>query len=234
MYMPGKIAEQVSFSANFSQKISEPGFEVGLSPAQIAAFGTVNGTLQAAWSVADDPEQRTRVAVANLHTALRNMKAMVSDYVSIIQGNSTVTDGQKEALRITIRKTHQTPIPAPETEPFIQLVSVKGRVVTIELRQEQNKRGRPKMVTGASIFTATGETAPFSYEGWQYNHQTSKTTTKIDFGPSETGGTVWISAFWFNAKSQTGPASLPISVSLPAGGSLPAEMEEKETKRKAA
>ena len=32
------------------------------------------------------------------------------------------------------------------------------------------------------------------------------------------GSLVWVTAFWMNGKSQSGPAAIPVSVNIPGGG----------------
>ena len=63
---------------------------------------------------------------------------------------------------------------------------------------------------------------------------TTDTTVQIAFPPSDNGDTVWITAMWVNAKSQTGPAATPVSVNLPAGGVLPQVEAKRSPMRKAA
>jgi hypothetical protein len=69
---------------------------------------------------------------------------------------------------------------------------------------------------------------------WTFATSTTKTSFELPFGPSATGDTVWISAFGQNAKDESGPASMPTSVNLPAGGALPREAEQPTPMRIAA
>jgi hypothetical protein len=127
---------------------------------------------------------------------------------------------------ITVRKTHPSSTPAPSQKPFIKVVKTDGRTVTIELRQNASKRGKPVDVAGATIFTATGAAAPVSGEDWKFLANTGKTVVEIPFAPSATGDTVHVTAFWNNAKDESGPAANVVSINLPAGGVLPSEAGE--------
>ena len=225
-YMPDKQGAQVAWSLNFSTVINSAPTVFGLTEQQAQGFASVNTSLQASYLNGTNPSTKTKVTVAAKDTALRNMKIAARDLVSIIQGQPFVSPAQKEQLGITNRKTTTSTIPAPTQKPFIKIVKIDGRTVTVELRQNTSKRGKPAKVAGATVFTATGTAAPEGNEAWSFATNTTKTTFDIPFGPSSTGDTVWITAFWNNAKDQSGPAASAVSVNLPAGGVMPSEVKE--------
>ena len=78
-------------------------------------------------------------------------------------------------------------------------------------------------VKGASIFRYIGENAPNSVEGWTFAGNTTKTVYEVTL-PAETpaGSKVWITAYWFNGKMQSGPAATPVSIHIPGGLSVAA------------
>lgn len=219
--MPRKQSEQVAWSANFSQKISQPGFNVGLSEAQITAFGTVNGTLQAAWQEAIDPSTRTKGKISAKDVALKNMKAMAKNLVSIIQGTSTVTDEQKDDLLITIRKTTPSPIPAPTTSPKIDVLSVTGHEFKLRLSDvdRPTSKAKPAGTIGVNLYSFVGETPPTNVQDWKSEGTATKpseVTVTIDESVAP-ATTVWFTAFWFNARG-SGPATEPVSAVVQLGG----------------
>jgi hypothetical protein len=233
--MPPKKADQVAWAANVVATIS--GLQIPLYgvPADImTAFGAANTTLQAAWTAATHPSTRTKGTVAAANVALAAMKVAARPVVNYVQANPAVTDTMKIAAGITVRKTTPSPKPAPDQAPVVQVTSVNGRTVTIRLRQDGERRAKPTNVQNALVFTYIGETPPQDTNLWTFVATTTNTTLAIPFAPSETGDTVWITAMWVNAKSVTGPAATPLSVNLPAGGTLPAAAEKKSPMRKAA
>jgi len=231
-YMPPKQAEQVAWSQNFSTIISSSPATFGLTQPQADAFAGINTTLQQAYLRGTTEGTRTKISVAEKNTALKNMKVAARDLVSIIQGQA-ISAAQKIQLGITVRKDKPTPKPVPSQKPFVKVKKVDGRTVTIELRQDKSKRGKPANVAGATVFTASGDSAPESATDWKFVSNTTRTTLEIPFPPSATGDTVWITAFWNNAKDESGPAAKPVSVNLPAGGVLPSEANEAPVRRAA-
>jgi hypothetical protein len=182
---------------------------------------------------ATDPSTRGKRTVFLKDESKRTLVELTRKVVKQITGMMTVTDAQRQELGITVPSGSRTPVPPPSAQPFIQVTKVKGRTVTIELRQEEERRGKPAKVTGAQIYTCTGTTPPEAPGDWVFMTAVSKTTVELPFGPSSTGDTVWITASWTNAKNETGPAADEVRVNLPAGGVLPAEAGERTVRRAA-
>jgi len=223
--LPAKQVKQVQWSETLVAAVGPSVAAYGLGDAEFENFEGLNTTLQAAWSANNDPATRNRTTVSNKDMALKAMKAAATDLVRRIQGTKTVTDTMKLAAGLTVYKTTRTPSSVPSTSPFIN-ATPKGRSVIVELQRERSKRGKPTGVAGATVFTHVGPTAPQSIGDWKFASNITNTTIEIPFGPSATGDTVWITAFWSNARDESGPATVPISVNLSAGGALPKEVGE--------
>jgi hypothetical protein len=226
-YMPDKEADQVLWAQNFSLAINATPAAYGLDAEEADAFATIYTAMLASWNTARNEPTRTKGTVAAKNVALQNMKVAARNLVSIIQGTPTVTEQAKVNAGITVRKTKPTPVPAPTERPFIKVAKVDGRTVTLRLQQDSERRSKPAKVAGATIFVGYGADAPQTMADWEYYTATGRTTVEIDFPPSATGDTVWITAFWQNAKDESGPAAFPVSISLPAGGVLPKAQEMK-------
>lgn len=125
------------------------------------------------------------------------------------------------AAGLTVRDTPRSTVPAPKVAPIVKIKGTSGRTVTISLLQSASRRSKPRGVTGATVFTHTGPVAPDDRGQWEFFASTSRTTLEIPFGASGTGDTVWITAFWHNAKDQSGPAATPVSVDLPRSAAAP-------------
>ena len=105
-----------------------------------------------------------------------------------------------------------SPIPVPTEVPELDVLSVAGRTVRIRLHNENTLSVRkPAGVKGATIFSFVGEDAPEDISLWKFEMSTAKTTVDITFPITvEAGSKVWLTAFWFNPKLQSGPACLAV------------------------
>src|SRR4051812_14457790 len=90
----GTDADIVAGAANFASLISASASSYGLTPAQSAAFGVLNATLQSAYSASVNPSTRTPVAVESKNLAVREMRANAILLAKIAYATPAVTDVQ--------------------------------------------------------------------------------------------------------------------------------------------
>jgi hypothetical protein len=188
----------------------------------VAADVTTYTALHTAYSTAlagCDPAQRNRSAVVAKNAARAALKAGATLLANKVYASATVTDAQKTALGIPPRKT-PAPIPAPSTSPTLEVLSVNGWTVKIKLRQSGSgkKRGKPAGVSGASVFSFVGVDAPGDISAWKFEGNTGRTNIDVAFANTiAAGAKVWLTAFWFNGRKQSGPACAPVSTNLQGG-----------------
>lgn len=224
MAIPKTVAGKVDWLHNFATVIARSPEAAGLTAEQVDLFTSLDTSLQTTWALSENEATRTKITIHNRDLALRAALTSARKLVSIVKG-ADVTDALKIELGITL-PSNPTPKPAPETAPFIQVVSISGRTVKLQLRTTQAQRGKPANVTGASVFLHIGPNPPGPDTPWSFAANVTKTNVTLPFTPSETGDTAWLSAFWSNAKGQSGPACQPVKIYLPAADSVPKEMEE--------
>ncbi|MGH7215343.1 MAG: hypothetical protein ACREIT_11325 [Tepidisphaeraceae bacterium] len=232
-YLPDKDAALLAWAQNFSRLINQTPAAFGITQEIAAEYGARLSDFANRLQAATDPATRGRRTVFLKDEARKILVALTRKVARQIGNTMSVTNDQRQELGITVPSQQRKSVPVPGTSPFIQVKSVDGRTVTIELRQSRSKRGRPGKVAGATVFTHAGESAPEAGDEWKFATNTTKTTVQIPFGPSATGDTVWITAFWSNARDESGPAAKAVSVNLPAGGVLPSEANEAPIRRAA-
>ncbi|MEM7806680.1 MAG: hypothetical protein AAF561_01045 [Planctomycetota bacterium] len=226
------ISARIAAAANMALLVRNPVY--GLSESLMTDVQNANDALQAAATLAAQPTTRTKSNIADRNQKLDDFSKISGRVVSILRGNADLTDKQLEDIGVRPLATKRKSIPAPSEAPVFTNLRVDGRTIYGELRREARGRGKPADVTGAILFTATGPIAPMGMDGWTFAQSTTKTKFTLTMPPSETETVVWISAFWQNAKDESGPASEPVSVKLASGGALPTENEERSPMRIAA
>jgi hypothetical protein len=81
------------------------------------------------------------------------------------------------------------------------------------------RRGKPANVRGATTFSYVGEQPPPDVEGWKFETSVTRTELYLDFPTTLPSGTkVWLTAFRFNSKSESGPACPPVVSRVGFGG----------------
>ena len=181
-----------------------------------------NNLFEAAYARSNDKTTRTEGAVAATRDARDAVIAQVREVSRLVQSLDSTTDEMRRDLGITVPKRGRTPVPVPAASPGVQVTGVVGREVSLLLFQgEPANRRRPAGVKGATIFSYIGETPPGDLKDWKFELSTPKRLVSVVFDESVQPGTkVWVTAFWFNTTSQSGPACLPVEAQV-GYGSLP-------------
>ena len=208
----------LSWSLNFSTKITATPTTFGLTAAQATAYATVHANYAAALA-ASDPTLRNRSSTAAKNMARAALKLAAEQSVSLVNGTPSVTNAMKISLGINVRAV-PTPIPAPSAAPGLDVVSVSAWTVKIKLHDATSsaKRGKPAGTSGASVFSFVGAAAPADLGSWQFEGNTGRTSVDVVFANTNPpGAKVWLTAFWFNGRKQSGPSSTPVGANLPGG-----------------
>ena len=218
-FIPTRDALLLDWSNNFHSLIQSAPTTYGLTAAQATSYGTLNTSWSDAYTTATAPSTRTRGTIAAKNAARKLVIANARLLARIVQATASVTAQQKIDLGLTPRDVTPSPINPPTQAPVLEIVSALGRTLKVNLRSVgSDRRGKPDGVHGASIFSFVGATAPASIEDWVFQGSTTRTSFEVEFAPSVPAGSqVWLTAFWFNPRSQSGPACTPISAYI-AGG----------------
>lgn len=218
-FLPDTDSGLLAWSLNFKTLIQAGAVSYGLTVPLATAYGALHDAYADALAAAD-PAIRTRGSVAAKNTARANLKANARLLDRLVQGTGTVTDQQKRDLGLNVRSA-PSPIPPPADAPGLDILSVSGWTVKIKLHDTASsaRRGKPPGVTGASIFSFVGAEAPADIGSWQFEGNTGKTSGTVTFPNTlAAGAQVWITAFWFNGRKQSGPACAPVPTNLQGGG----------------
>jgi hypothetical protein len=184
----------------------------------------LNTALQSAYTAAITPDTRTPVTIGAKRIAIRNMRANAILLAKIIYATATVNDSQLAGLGLLPRPS-RTPVPPPAAAPALEIVATTGNTVKIRLHDSTSstRRGKPAGVTGAAVFSFVGAVAPTDAAGWHFEGNTSRTVVDVTFpGSTAPGAKVWLTAFWFNARKQSGPACAAVGTNMPGGSAMAA------------
>ena len=216
-FLPNRDDQLLAWSAAFSAAISAEPTAVGLSAGQAAAYAQAHAAF-AAGMLACDPAARSKTSTAMKNTVREPLKQTARQLSSIVQGQAAVTDAQKITLGLTVRAGKRV-IARPAGMPRIQVVSAFGTAVRIRLCDPASNGGLPVDVSAASVFSFVGAEPPGDLSEWTFDSNTGRTRLEIAFASNHPPGTrVWLTAFWFNGRKQSGPMCPPVGTNLPGGG----------------
>jgi hypothetical protein len=218
-YLPTREADLLTWSGNFDTLINLTPTDYGLTAGQATDYRALHTAFTDAYAVANGPE-RGPAATQTKNTAKHALIAEARKLVRIIQAFPGTTNTMRVQLKITVPDVEPTPVPVPSTAPVLSIVRTINRVVTVRLRDSENpdRRGKPHGVSGASIFMYIGENPPADPLQWSFLLSTARPAMNIPFASTVPGGSkVWLCAFWFNPRKQSGPASTAVSTIISEG-----------------
>jgi hypothetical protein len=219
-YIPQREADLLNWSTNFDAAIAATPTAYGLTAEQATDYTTAQAAFAQAYQLSNNPATRTPSAIETKDDAKAALIAETRKLVNIVQAYPGTTDTMRVSLGITVRDYDPTPVPVPETAPLIEVKSVTGYTIALRLQNtESTKRAKPAGVIGAAVFSYVGDAAPTDLGDWKFEGNTSQTATTVTVpGTVAAGSKVWLTSFWFNRRSESGPATQPISTNIQGGG----------------
>jgi hypothetical protein len=223
-FIPAREADLVTWSANFSTRISATPTAFGLTAGQATAYATLNTAWATAFTAASNDATRTPSAIITKNDARDALVANARMLAKIVQGYPAITNTQRSDLGLTVPTDEPTPINPPTEPPVLEVVSVIGRTMKIRLSAVgSERRGKPEGVSGATVLSFVGSTPPVAIGDWKFEGSITRTTFDVEFPTSvPAAAQVWLCAFWFNPRSQSGPACTPVSAYIAPGVSVAA------------
>ncbi len=219
-YLPKRESGLLTWAENFVQLVGAGATEYGLTDLQSDAYGEAQTAFATAYAAANHPSTRTPQAIEAKNVAKRALIALSRDLVKICQAAPVMTDEKRVALGITVPDVEPTPVPVPDQSPQLDVMAVNGRRVSLRLRDsETGERKKPVGVAGAAVLSYVGETIPADIRDWTFEGNTTRANVDVVFAESVPMGVkVWLTAYWFNRRAQSGPACAPVSTHVGFGG----------------
>lgn len=220
-YLPLTDAGLLSWSLNFQEQLAalaDP-TTVGLTTENVTEYTAAQADYATKLNIANAPATR---GGATIHAKNQSKKALVAlsrSFAMTITKFQGVTDQQRYEFGLTV-DGEPTPVPPPPYSPEMDMLPVVGRTVKIRLHNEKTlgHRGKPHGVTSAAVYSYIGEAPSDNLHDWKQEALSSRAAIDVEFPPSLAPGTkVWLTAYWLNAKMESGPACQPQGVNL-AGG----------------
>ncbi len=216
---PRSDAGLLDWSQNVVSTITPTPAAWGLVVGDVTSYTALHDAYAASLALCT-PSLRNKTNVVAKNAARLALKNGAFVLGNKIYASPLVTDAMKVQIGMPPRANPQ-PRPAPSSAPVIEVIDANDWTVRIRLKEAGGTgRGKPPFVIGASVFSFVGTSAPTNLSQWKFEGNCGR-VNKIDvsFSDSLSAGTkVWLTAFWFNGRKQSGPMTDPVSVNLPGGG----------------
>ncbi|MDR2469423.1 MAG: hypothetical protein LBD27_02945 [Tannerella sp.] len=169
----------------------------------------LKGLYEDKYSIANNPETRTKGAIAERQTVQKEYtKALREFFRQYILYNKFVPIADREAMGLKIYDTTRTPAPKPSTMPVGNVDFSIRRRHTLRIKDSVHTgRGLPSHVHGFEVWRKIGGTAPVNSNEFEYAGFSSTSSFTINYELEQVGLTVYYIFRWVNARNEPGPWS---------------------------
>ena len=219
-FIPSREADLLDWSRNFRERINANPAQYGLTAAQASEYAALDDAYAEAYRLAHEPNTRTSVQITAKNEAKKAVTANARMLARIVRATPGISNTQRGELGLTVPDAELTPVPRPSDPPLLWLVPSADRVVRVRLRDKAapTRRGKPPGVAGAAMLSCVADEPPARLADWTFHGNATRPTYAIQFdAQTPAGAKVWIAAYWYNTRGQSGPLSTPISVRMQDG-----------------
>lgn len=228
LFPPRRDADLLTWSANFAARIAASPAMYGLDAAQAAGFSALQSAYASAYRIAVSPTTNSKANVGAKNEARENLLDAANgawELVPIVRAFPGMTDGLGCELGLRLADRHRSPVGPPSSPPNLSIKSVLGRSIKLRLRDidHRTRRGKPEGVEGAIVLYCIGQSCPSDIAQWHFALITARPRVDFELPWSVPAASkVWLTAFWFNARKESGPMCTPKSTIIGEGLALAA------------
>ena len=218
-YLPGRLAEYVTFVTDFRDLIVAAAPDYGLTVGQAEGYALTCDRFLDLNRKSSSGATRTPEVITARDLARADLTDETRTLVDVIQAWPAMTDDKRRRLGITVPKRDRTPIGPPTEVPRLDVDSVDGHRVTVRLHGDDGSRRKPAGVQGANLYSFVGDVPPQDVALWKAEGATSRSEVVVEFPLAVAPGSrVWLTATFVNAKFQSGLACPPVQTLVNYGG----------------
>lgn len=217
-YIPSTDAGFDSWLTNFSTLITGAPATFGLISGDAVIIAAQQTAYHGAFVTANDPSTRTPAAVSAKDAAKAAALAVVRPYAVGISVNPGVTDEDKTAVGVTVRKLVPSPIPTPTAVPQVSFVSAVPLTTTLQVRNTATptSKAKPFGAIGVEMWMAIGTTAAVDPDQLSYVGSFTKIPLALNFISANQGKIATVAARYVTRGGNGGVAKVgPWSALLP-------------------
>lgn len=191
---------------------------LGIPVAEMTALNAAIDAWGYSWTGFTNAEAAFRAATDDKGLKRQTLENIIRDIAQGVQLRPAVTDAQKAALGITVRKTTKTPVAVPTTVPILPRIDTSTRAILRLFFADSttpDSKAKPAGVQGAEIREQIGGPAPTNPETMAFLAIDTRSPYRADFEQTDVGKTVYFALRWVNTRGQSGPWSQIFSAVIP-------------------
>ena len=220
-FYPRAERDIVKWTNNFSSRLIADPQRYTVTEGQAAAYAERQATFAAAHRAARARRAKSDTGVTVTKEMARViLEAETRKLVNQIRAAKGVCVDDKLKLGIRMLNGPKRRIKRPDIAPGIEVLPVDGRTVRVRLIDLENAviGAKPKGVAGAVVMHYVGAQPPTDPADWRFERNTTTARFDLTFrGEIPAGETVWLTAYWYNPRRETGPSCEAVCTEIRTG-----------------
>ncbi|MGI9014190.1 MAG: hypothetical protein ACR2GY_08070 [Phycisphaerales bacterium] len=217
-YIPIEDAAFRDWATNFRDRVQADPALYGFVAADGDSIGVVVDDFVAKYDIAEAPITRTKQTVADKSAARATAESLLRQYSIDVKYNAGVTDGDKINLGVRPVNTNRQPIEVPQTSPLLNVLGAtpgSHTVVYADTTTPDSKK-KPFGASELQLFMAVTDADNATLAEAAFYGKFTKNPIGVEFNAGQTQKVATYWARWASVRGETGPWSLPISMTIAA------------------
>lgn len=212
-YVPPRDGDFNTWLIAFSAYITANAVALGLTSGDATTLAGMTTTWTDAYNAAIAGTTRGPMAVSTKDTARANVQAFARQLAIQVQANPAVTNDQKVALGITVRKTTKTPVPAPTTSPILTFIAATPLQHTLRFADQLTPASRalPFGAIALELSVYISLTPPIDSSVPSQMLTLTRNPAPVNFQTADRGKTAYYTGNWRTRTGLLGPVSAQLS-----------------------
>lgn len=212
-YIPTRDGDFDTWLNQFATYLSANYGALGVDLATANNINAGYATWNAAYNAAIGGSTRGPATVATKNGARAAVTVNVRIVAQLVNNNPTVTDDQRVALGITVRKTTKTPIPTPTSSPLLTFVAATPFSHTIRFADQNtpSSRALPFGALAMELHVFVSDTPPPVGALATMVLTATKNPYGVTFTGAQVGMNAYYKGYWRTRTGDLGPPSTIIS-----------------------
>ncbi|HWL92304.1 MAG TPA: hypothetical protein VNT79_02115 [Phycisphaerae bacterium] len=215
-YIPSKTAERRVWLENFRDLIVADPNRYAITAGDATFIDQMVDDWIAAYLVANTPETRTPVSVAQFGVVQAMVMPTIRIYAQFIKANFAVTPEDKIALGLNLTNPSSVPIPAPSTVPLLSIIGATMGEHTVRYADQNtpNSRAKPFGAAMILVFANIAEAQDNNPDIARFIKVATVNPVGVQYAHDDNGKTATLFAKWVTRRGLEGPWSAPASFTI--------------------
>lgn len=217
-YIPATDAHALAWFKNFANRLTADPTRYGLVAADAASVQALVDAYEVAYGVVTDPAGRNPGTVAVKDEARAAAETLCRQYGLLIKYNAGITTQDKLDLGLRPVNLNRDPVPPPDSSPLLNVLGATPGSHTVRYSDTSTPDSgrKPFGVIQLQLFVAVAETPVVDPAAASLYGCFTKNPVGVVFDAEDNGRIATYFACWITRRGDTGPWSLPISMTIVA------------------